>query len=85
MRFLSLCNGLRVVCGRPRRDQAPEYARVPEINLHPLVTHPYIELPPCSPQEEKDILLSVQNRMVDSKDYVRCRDVATDWNVRFED
>lgn len=50
--------------------------------MHPLVTHPYIALPPCSPQEEKDILLRVQNHMVDSEDYVRCRDIATDWKVR---
>lgn len=66
----------------PRRHaQAPSYARVTEINTHPLVTHPYIELPPCSAREEKDILLRVQNHMVDSYDYVRCSDVATDWKV----
>lgn len=69
--------------GAARRGaQAPHYARVAEINTHPLVTHPYIELPPCSAQEEKDILLRVQNHMVDSYDYVRCSDVATDWKVR---
>lgn len=62
-------------------SQAPTYARVAEINTHPLVTHPYIELPPCSPQEEKATLLRVQNHMVDSHDYVRCCDVATDWKV----
>lgn len=55
--------------------------RVPEINTHPLVTHPYIELPPCSKEEERAILLRVQNHMVDSHDYVRCCDVATDWKV----
>lgn len=71
-----------LVCCRHHRAQAPTYARVPEINTHPLVTHPYIELPPCSPQEERDILLRVQNHMVDSHDYVRCSDVATDWKVR---
>lgn len=64
------------------RAKAPSYARIPEINTHPLVTHPYIELPPCSAQEGKGILLRVQNHMVDSHDYVRCSDVATDWEVR---
>ncbi|CAM9342852.1 unnamed protein product [Hapterophycus canaliculatus] len=60
--------------------KAPTYARVPGIHTHPLVTHPYIELPRCSSaQEERDILLRVQNHMVDSHDYVRCCDVATDW------
>lgn len=80
-----VCGCMLLLCCRPfRESQAPGYSRVPEINLHPLVTHPYIALPPCSPQEEKEILLRVQNHMVDSEDYVRCRDIATDWKVIFE-
>lgn len=59
----------------------PEYARATEIHLHPLLTHPHITLPPCEAEDETAILSSVQKHLLDTREYVRCSDVDTDWKV----
>ena len=59
----------------------PEYARATEIHLHPFLTHPYITLPPCDAEDETAILSSVQKHLLDTREYVRCSDVDTDWKV----
>lgn len=66
---------------RPRHVQVPEYARATEIHLHPFLTHPYIALPPCDAEDETAILSSVQKHLLDTREYMRCSDVDTDWKV----
>lgn len=63
--------------------QVPEHARSREVNLHPLITHPYITVPPCSKEEQTAILAAVEMHMLENMDFMRCSDMLTDWKARY--
>lgn len=69
----------------PPTLQVPEYARTRAINLHPLVTHPFIRVPehPTNDDRHMPVLSFVQKYMVRTMDFIRCSDVCTDWEVRY--
>lgn len=61
--------------------QVPEYATGEKINLHPLITHPYIQVRKGSEAEESSVMKVVKRLLREELDFVRCRDVRTDWKV----
>lgn len=61
--------------------QVPEYATGTQINIHPYITHPYIQVPPCSAGDVEAIINSVKWQLQNKLDFVRCRDVRTEWKA----